>query len=335
MLRLGAFVIFTVILLVVILGNLVSCSSQSPLEQSLDASAGTAAEDQLIGQEAPVADFPPFPVEGTEDNAYGKGVSWLYNADPTAPVLQHRTALCAVHPDCLQLIGLPSTPLTHVPPKPWFAYAIYQLPLGAYDVDLEKLNLYGAMDNPGDQYFVAVSNFSTMTWQWYGPGTGDYTVDFSTVAYDFTGPLGNMFVAVVVPAFDAMHLWGIELDFADNPDNPKVWNAWGRAYDSYIPGLPPVYAAGETVTFEDTLTSTVFSTTTSADGAWGLNLPDGYYKFSVTGNLHLFDPSPAFMIIDDLPVIMEMNSGQLIYHGSNAMYDGNAIPMPIITLNVF
>jgi hypothetical protein len=41
------------------------------------------------------------------------------------------------------------------------------------------------------------------------------------------------------------------------------------------------------------------------------------------------------MIIDDLPVIMEMNSGQLIYHGSNAMYDGNVIPMPIITLNVF
>ncbi|HES58105.1 MAG TPA: carboxypeptidase regulatory-like domain-containing protein [Firmicutes bacterium] len=336
MLRLVVIIAVTVTLAVLVIGNLASCSGASAVNENLNAVNATESGPQ-VAEEAPFADFPPIPLDGIVDGAAAKGASWLYNVDPTMPFLSHRTMLCPLHPDCLQLIGLQSMPLTHVPPPPYFAYAFYQLPVGANEVDLEKLHLYGAVENAGDKYYVALANFSAMAWQWYGPGTGDYTIDFSTVAYDFTGPAGNAYIAVVVPAYDLLHLWGIELEYANDPNDPtdpEYWNVWGIAYDSMIPGAAPIFAPGETVTFESTLTGIVFSTMTSADGAWGTNLPTGTYKFNVTNNKHLFDPG-AFLIVDDLPVILELNAGQMIYHGPNAAYDGNVIPMPLITLNVF
>jgi hypothetical protein len=289
--------------------------------------------DQPVIDETLFPGFPPFPEEGTEVSSLNKGVSWLYSADPTTPILEHRTALCPLHPNCLKLEGLPYMPLTHVPPPPYYAYAFYEIPIGANGPDLEKLHLSGAVESAGDKYYMALANYDAMAWEWFGPATGEFTVDFAPIGYNFTSPLGRMYIAVVVPAFDALHLWGIQLNFKDTAGGP-LWNAWGKAYDAYIPGAPATVLPGETVTFEDTLTGVTYNTTTGADGGWGLNLPDGYYKFNVTNSQFLFDLG-GFMPIETLPVTLEMNTGQMYYHGTNAVYSGSVLPMPVITLNVF
>jgi len=278
--------------------------------------------------------LPAIPLDAPAADLGDKSASWLGYVDPQTPILSHRAYNCPVHPGCEVLEGLHTMPVTFMPPPPYFAYAMYQVPLGATASSLKTMTLTGEMEAAGQSYWVALANFSSLVWEFFGPATtGNYAIDYTTLGYDFTGPGGNMYFIVLVPQQMLLHLEQITLDFDGSPPgtDKEIWNVWGRAYDDYALGS---ILGGETVTFEDTATSAVYTTTTGADGGWGLNLPTGTYKFKVTNDKHFFDPA-AMMIIEDLPVKVEVNAGNIIYHGPNAAYDGNIIPMPLITLNVY
>jgi len=313
--------------LLLILAALASCAGNSAVTTDL---ALSEAQAQDTGQ---FAGLPAIPLDEPSDGPMPKSASWLSSVSPQSPILSHRATNCVVHPDCLVLEGLHSMPVTYMPPPPYFAYAMYQVPLGALETSLKKMTLTGEMEAAGQSYWVALANFSAMVWQFYGPGTtGDLSIDYTTIAYDFTGPAGNMYFVVLVPQAMKLDLEAITLDFDGSaPGKPTTWNVWGRAFDDMALGT---VLGGETVSFEDTTTLAVYTTTTAADGNWGTNLPDGIYKFNVTNDKHFFDPT-AMMIIEDLPVKLEVNAGNIIYHGPNAAYDGNIIPMPLITLNVY
>ncbi len=320
-----------VVSLMIALLSLSLVASCSSLNAGLETYPAPAASDAAA---APAgldwAGFPDFPADSSS-----KAMSWLSAVTPTATFAQHRAYADPLVPGGLVLEGLHGFPATHMPPPPYFAYALYQVPLGVHESDLLALTLTGNLEAAGQSYYVAIANFDALHWEWYGPGgaAAEYSIDMASLGYDLTGPWGNMYFAVAVPQSMTLYLHQIELDFADGSGGaaPTYWNVWGKAYDDYALGtiLP-----GETVTFEDTLTATVFTTPTGGDGGWGTNLPDGFYKFNVTNDKLLFDPAGMF-VIEELPVILEVNAGNIIYHGSNAAYDGNMLPMPIITANVF
>ena len=323
MLRHGAIGVFV---LLFSLGLIASCSS---LNSGMEPSPASPAAAQNAAPEGQGFEGLAFPVDGPSKDA-----SWVSTMYPNAPFLEHRTYPCPVHPNGLVLEGLHDMPVTYMPPQPWFAYAIYQVPLGVHEDDLLTLTLAGEMP-AGENYFVALANFDALHWEWFGPAgpTADLVLDFSTIGYDITGAWGNMYFAVVVPQAMTLHLEEIELDFAGYPPGagPTYWNVWGQTYDDMALGLT---LPGLNVTFEDQLTGTVYSTMTGGDGGWGTNLPDGYYEFDVPGCASFFDPS-TMMVIEALPVLVEVNAGDIIYHGPNAAYDGTVIPMPLITLNVY
>lgn len=316
-----------VLVMLLILGALASCAGNSALTTDL-APSDTQAQD--TGQ---FAGLPAIPLDEPSDGPMPKSASWLSSVSPQSPVLSHRAYNCPITPDCEVLEGLHSMPATYVPPPPYFAYAMYKVPLGAAASNLKKMTLSGHMEAAGQQYWVALANFSGMVWEFFGPGsTGDLSIDYTSLAYNFTGPAGNMYFVVLVPQAMKLHLEKITLDFDGSADGkPTYWNVWGRAFDDYALGT---VLGGETVSFEDTTSLAVYTTITAADGNWGTNLPDGTYKFSVTNDKHFFDPT-AMMIIEDLPVKLEVNAGNIIYHGPNAAYDGTVIPMPLITVNVY
>jgi len=311
------------------LAALASCAGSSAVTTDLaldETQAPAAGSAQFDG-------LPAIPLDAPAAELGDKSASWLSSVNPQTPVLSHRAYNCPVHPGCEVLEGLHTMPVTYMPPPPYFAYAMYQVPLGALETSLKTMTLTGEMEAAGQQYWVALANFSLLAWEFFGPATtGNYAIDYTTLSYDFTGPAGNMYFIVLVPQQMKLDLKEITLDFdGDAPGKPTYWNVWGKAYDDYALGT---ILGGETVTFEDTTTLAVYNTVTGADGGWGLNLPTGTYEFKVTNDKHFFDPA-AKMIIEDLPVKVEVNAGTIIYHGPNAAYDGTNIPMPLITLNVF
>lgn len=316
--------------LLLILAALASCAGNSAVTTEL-ALDEAAAAGQDTGQ---FAGLPAIPLDEPSDGPMPKSASWLGYVNPQTPLLSHRAFNCPVHPGCEILKGLHGMPLTHMPTPPYFAYALYEAPLGAAASSLLTVRFEGEMEAAGQSYFIAMANYTALAWEFFGPATtGDYIIDVPTLGFDYTSPADNMYFVVLVPQEMLLHLKLIELDFDGSPPGTaaEVWNIWGRAYDDFALGT---VLGGETVTFENIVTSALYNTVTGANGGWGLNLPDGTYKFNVTNDKHFFDPF-AMMIIEDLAVTVEVNSGDIIYHGPNAAYDGNIIPMPLITLNVF
>ncbi|MBN2083398.1 carboxypeptidase regulatory-like domain-containing protein [bacterium] len=312
----------------IVLALLASCAGGNPATSGLD----TEAAAQATIDTGQFTGLPGIPLDEPTD---AKSVSWLGYVNPQAPLLQHRTYNCPIHPGGQVFEGLHGMPVTYVPEPPYFAYALYQAPLGSYVDDLLTVRFVGDMEAAGQSYFIALANYTALAWEFFGPAAGpDYTIDISALGYDYASPADNLYFVVLVPQAMLLHLEAIELDFDGLPPGtgPGVWNVWGRAWDDLAIGT---VAAGETVTFTNVLTTVVYPQTTAADGRWGFNLPEGTYTFNVTNNKHFFDPT-AMMIIEDLPVTLELtNTGDMVYHGTNAAYDGTVIPYELITLNVF
>jgi hypothetical protein len=49
----------------------------------------------------------------------------------------------------------------------------------------------------GQQYFVAIANYARGHWQWFGPATGDFTIDFREHRGRYVSRAGNMYFLVV------------------------------------------------------------------------------------------------------------------------------------------
>src|SRR5690606_23834934 len=107
-------------------------------------------------------------------------------------------------------------PATHVPPPPYYAFAAYQVALGATEDELLSLAMQGHTAAAGEQMWFALANYSAMHWQWYGPGaTGEFSLDFESLAYDFTSPAGNMYFVVFIMPENTYHIEDIQLKFKD------------------------------------------------------------------------------------------------------------------------
>ena len=331
MLRFGTIAVLVVMF---ITGAVVSCGGGSimdgdyPSQAVVETTGGELIND---GEVAAGDGLPAIPTEPTAD--VSRDLSWVTAIDPQSPLASHRAYNCAAHPGCYVLEGLSTMPLTHMPPRPYFACAFYEAPLGAVADDLLSLKITGQVAHAGEEYYVAVANYTAMAWEWYGPAGAamDYTVDFSSITWDYTSAWDSMYFVVVAPQGNMVHLRNLELEFEDG-DDPTWWNVWGEAYNNVGAGSA---AAGLTVEFIDTSTSVMYTTVTAADGGWGTNLPTGIYQFTVIGNEMLFDEA-GYMVIEELPVVLEVTGmGEIVYHGTNPAYDGNVIPMPIITCNAY
>jgi hypothetical protein len=272
---------------------------------------------------------------GIPQDAAGPGehaVSWISSVDPTTPILQHRTMVCGVDPSCLILKGLYGMAFTAAPKPPYFAYALYKVPLGAAESDLLTMTTHGHVGAAGENYYIGLANYTAGVWDWFGPAATapDHVIDFTTLGYDFTSAAGNMYFVVVVPQANTFHLEDIWLDF-DGKAAPTLWNVWGQAFVNVTTGVGLPFA---NVEFEDIGTGTLFTTVADANGNWGFNLPGGDYKFRVWANTVLYDPvAPG--AIETFDVNLELIGGQFTYHGGNLTYDGNVIPMPLITTDVY
>ena len=308
-----------------------SCSSGTP-DQDLTSSMRYEAAGAAQEADTEFAGLPGIPQDEPGDGA--RAVSWTSSVDPTTPIFQHRTSICGVDPSCLILQGLYGMPLTHVPKPPYFAFAMYKVPLGASESDLLTLTTHGHVGAAGEQYWVGLANYSAGAWDWFGPATSapDHVIDFTTLGYDFTSAAGNMYFVVVAAQANTFHLEDIWLDFdGDATGKPTWWNVWGRAYVNVSTGVP---LGAANVRFENTDTGVIYDTIADGAGNWGMNLPGGSYKFRVWANTVLYDPLGATEV-QTFDVDLELAAGQFTYHGTNAVYDGTVIPMPLITTDVY
>ena len=179
--------------------------------------------------------FPAAPPEGTD----AKATSWVYNVNPQTPLASHRSINCPVHPGCLLMEGLYTMPLTHMPPPPYFAYAFYEAPLGSAADDLLSMVIDGEVSVAGEEYYVAVANYTAMAWEWFGPAGANltYEIDFASITWDYASPWDKMYFVVAVPQANRLHLKDIKLNF-DEPGDPTWWNVWAGLTTTWAP-VPP------------------------------------------------------------------------------------------------
>lgn len=290
----------------------------------------------------------PFPADegGDEEQVIleAKGASWVSSPNHLAPWVSHLGQVDPGDPTCYLLKGRKPV-YTHVPQGPDFAYAIYQIPVGALETDLLSMKVVAHPGAAADVYFGGIADFTTMSWDFYGPegAAPTWGVDMTTLGYDFTGGAGNMYVALIVPSGMSLHVTDILLEYRDR-DKPKeddttMWNVWGKAYEDYITGTPH---AGYQVSFEDLNSGVIYTTMTAATGDWGMNLPSGHYKFGVDSNEMLLDVSGPVNMIDYIydvsgfGIKMDLAfPGEFTYVDDNAAYFGSVVPMPLITANNF
>ena len=266
-----------------------------------------------------------------------KGVSWLSHPNHLAPVISFNGGIDPGDPNCYLLKGFKGA-VVGGPNGPQIAYAIYQIPLGATEVDLLDMKVAAQISSATESYYTAIADFSAMHWDFQGPlSAADWTTDMTSLGYDFTGAAGNMYIALIAMPDTALHITDITLNFKDR-EKPTEWNVWGKAYESYATGSAH---GGMDVIFRDINSAAWFVTLADANGNWGMNLPTGEYDFWVIGNEMLIDTtvSPT-QLIDWLPdgvgTRLDLdNTGQIIYQGSNAVYTGNVVPMPLITANQY
>jgi hypothetical protein len=311
---------------------------------SVSPAGDVPADGQQGDTQIDAAQLPAFPfAEGAGDaEAPAKGVSWLSHPDHLTPAASLYGAVDPGDPNCFLIEGYKHHYATFYRPDS-IAYAIYKIPLGALEPDLLKMKVEAQVGAAGDVYWGAIANFTTMSWKFYGPSNApDWSTDMTTVPYDFTNAAGDMYIALVVLPGHSLHITDITLDFKDREkpaDEPGVWNVYGQAFEDYITSTPH---AGYLVTFENIGTGVVYSTMTAIDGRWGLNLPEGHYKFGVDSNEMLLDVSGPTAMIDYIYDVSGfgikldlINTGDIIYQDDNAAYAGSVIPMPIITANNF
>ena len=342
---------FAISILIIILAALAASCGGSTIgvgqpEGINDDTQGNGAIEQQIPEEFNADELPMLPFDGGDEEQQivlqAKGASWVSSPDHLTPVLHHNAGVDPGDPNCYLLKGRKPV-FTHVPQGPDFAYALYQIPVGALETDLLSMKVEAAPGAAGDFYFGAIANYSGMVWDFFGPegAAPTWSVDMQSLGYDFTSPAGNLYVLLLVPAAQSLHVTDIVLDYKDR-DKPvdlkqEIWNVWGKAYDNYATGSA---VGGMDVIFRDINTSAWYVTMADAAGNWGMNLPTGEYDFWVIGNEMLLDVSGPVALIDYLPIGVGTRldldgTGQIVYQGSNAVYNGSVVPMPLITANNF
>jgi hypothetical protein len=342
---------FVISLLVVILTTLAaSCGGSNiglvqPEGNDDAAQQNNGNVEQLIEENFDLGEFPDFPVdeesEGTEIVLEAKSASVVSHPNHLAPWAHYNAGVDPLDPACYLLQGRKPV-FTHVPKGPGFAYAIYKIHLGAMEADLLSMKIAGQVGAAGEIYFGGIANFTGMHWNFYGPegAAPTWSTDMTTLGYDFTSAAGDMYVALLVPEAQSLHVTDITLEFKEREkpnDKPTIWNVWGKAYNSYATGSA---VGGMDVIFRDIHTSAMYVTLADANGNWGMNLPGGEYDFWVIGNEMLLDVSGPVAMIDFIPdgvgTRLDLNgSGQMVYQGGNAVYTGSVVPMPLITANSF
>jgi len=342
---------FVISLFVVILTTLAaSCGGSNiglnnPGENEQIAQQGNDGTGQNVDENFNMDEFPTFPVDEESDGEgivlEAKGASWVSSPNHLAPWAHHNAGVDPLDPACYLLQGQMPV-LTHVPKGPRYAYAIYKIHLGATESDLLSMKIVAQPGAAGDVYFGGIANFSAMHWNFYGPegAAPTWSTDMTTLGYDFTSAAGDMYVALLIPAVQSLHVTDIVLDFRDRDkpnENPTVWNVWGQAFEDYATGSPH---AGYQVSFEDLNSGVSYTTMTAVDGKWGMNLPAGHYKFGVDSNEMLLDVSGPVSMIDYIydvsgfGIKLDLSfPGEFTYVDDNAAYFGSVVPMPLITAN--
>ena len=334
---------FVLSLLAVILTSLAaSCGGSSiglgqPEHNEQAAQQDNGNVEQLIEENFDLGEFPDFPVdeesEGNEIVLQAKSASVVSHPNHLAPWAHYNAGVDPLDPACYLLQGRKPV-FTYVPKGPGYAYAIYKIHLGAMEPDLLSMKIAGQVGAAGEFYFGGIANFTGMHWQFYGPegAAPTWGTDMTTLGYDFTSAAGDMYVALLVPEAQSLHVTDITLEFKDREkpkDDPTVWNIWGECYSDLATGIQE---PGLTVEFEDLTTHVVYATVGGADGHWGMNLPEGDYEFRVIGNEMLMDMA-AWTMIDYVPTKLRNNAGHIYYIGSVAAYTGLEVPLPLVTCN--
>ena len=333
---------FVLSLLVVIMTSFsISCGGSNLGIAQPDQNGSAAQENLNIDELQTSAGMPDiasleelFAQEAGQDE---KGVSWLSHPNHLAPVVSFNGGIDPGDPNCYLLKGFKGA-VVGGPNGPQIAYAIYQIPLGATEVDLLDMKVAAQISSATETYYAGIADFSAMHWDFAGPlNAPDWTTDMTSLGYDFTGAAGNMYIALVAMPDTNLHITDITLNFKDN-EEPTEWNVWGKAFESYATGSAH---GGADVIFKDINSAAWFVTLADANGNWGMNLPTGEYDFWVIGNEMLIDttvvPTQLIdMLPDGLGTRLDLDgSGQIVYQGSNAVYTGNVVPMPLITANQF
>ncbi len=335
---------FAVSILIVILPALAaSCGGANigidqPAENT--GNAQQVIEEQVIQNEIP--DLAKLDEMFSEETAgQEKGSSWISHPNHLTPALSFLGAVDGGDPNCFLLQGLKDSPAGANFKGPLFAYALYQIPLGALETDLLDMKVAAQIGSATDNYYAAIADYSSMSWDFYGPlNAPDWSTDMPALGYDFTSPAGNLYMILIALPGESLHITDITLNFKEREkpnEDPTMWNVWGKAFESYATGSAH---GGMDVIFRDINTSAWFVTLADASGNWGMNVPTGQYDFWVIGNEMLLDVSGPVAMIDWLPdgvgTRLDINgSGQVVYQGSNAAYTGVVVPMPLITANQF
>ncbi|MCB1218196.1 carboxypeptidase regulatory-like domain-containing protein [bacterium] len=274
----------------------------------------------------------------------GKGASWVGHPNHLTPGLSFNGGIDPGDPNCYLLKGFKGN-LPGTQGGPQIAYAIYQIPLGALESDLLDMKVAAQVSSATEKYYAAIADFTGMQWDFYGPlNSPSWFTDMTALGYDFTSGAGHLYIALIAMPDTNLHITDISLNFKDREKpgdkEPTWWNVWGNAYEDYATGSPH---AGYQVSFENLSTGVTYTTMTAANGAWGMNLPTGHYKFGVDSNEMLLDVSgaPVSMIdyiydVSGFGIKLDLdNTGQMVYVDDNAAYVGSVVPMPLITANNF
>ncbi|HES57912.1 MAG TPA: carboxypeptidase regulatory-like domain-containing protein [Firmicutes bacterium] len=335
----------TTIIVIIIAALVASCGASTIGAGQLEPVGEGGQDNGAVDSGAiDAAQLPQFPsAEGADDvEASAKSLSWLSHPNHLAPVASLYGGIDPGDPNCYLLKGYKHQYATFYKPDS-IAYAMYKIPLGALEPDLLEMKVATQVGAAGDQYFAAIANFTGMHWQFYGPSAASsWYTDVTTLGYDFTNAAGDMYIVLIALPGQSLHITDITLNFKDREkpdDDPTVWNVYGQAFEDYASGSPH---AGYLVTFENLGTGVTFSTLTAVDGRWGLNLPEGHYKFGIDSNEMLLDVSGPVSMIDYIYDVSGfgikldlINTGDIVYQDDNAAYVGSVVPMPIITANNF
>ncbi|MCB1220137.1 MAG: carboxypeptidase regulatory-like domain-containing protein [Planctomycetales bacterium] len=280
---------------------------------------------------------------GGEEAGQEKGASWISHPNHLTPGISFNGGIDAGDPNCYLLKGFKGD-VPGANGGAQIAFAIYQIPLGALETDLLDMKVAAQVSSATETYYAAIADFTGMHWDFYGPmNSPSWYTDMTSLGYDFTSAAGHMYIALIAMPDTNLHITDITLNFKDREkptgEDQTWWNVWGQAYEDYVTGSPH---AGYQVSFENLSTGVVYTTMTAANGAWGMNLPSGHYKFGVDSNEMLLDVSGAPALIDYIydvsgfGIKMDLAfPGEFTYVDDNAAYFGSVVPMPLITVNNF
>lgn len=331
---------YVITVLVIIAAALVASCGASTIGASQNVPAVDGQDNGVaVDNQFDPAQLPAFPAEeqaAEPESHQAKSVSVVTHPNHLAPFASLNGGIDPGDPNCFLLKGYKGG-VPGAPKDPQIAYAMYKIHLGAMEPLLLDMKVAAQVGSAGEQYYAAIANWSALHWQFYGPyNAPSWDTDMTSLGYDFTSGAGDLYIVLIALPGQSLHITDITLNFKDR-EKPKVWNVWGQAFESYATGSAH---GGFDVIFTDIHTGVNYVTLTAADGKWGMNLPTGEYNFEVIGNEMLLDVSGPVAVIDYLPAGVGTrldldSSGQIVYQGSNAVYTGSVVPMPLITANSF